>query len=144
MDDVHHENQALPADITVSPRVLVLGQGGDAMAIRCICPNGHVLKVKESFAGTIGLCPVCRAKVKVPTLCNQKVSEEAVMAMLGPCEIKENVAAALKDEEEQKILEANLRSGIFGRGTIVKNCSRCNEEISADTHICPHCHTYVG
>ena len=30
------------------------------MSIRCVCQNGHVLKVKESFAGTSGLCPSCK------------------------------------------------------------------------------------
>jgi hypothetical protein len=115
------------------------------MAIRCVCPKGHVLKVKESLAGTVGLCPVCRSQVKVPTLCDQKVSEDAVLAMLGPYESKENPVTAPKDEpDDEKILEASIRSGIFGRGTIVKNCSRCNQEISAGTHICPHCHTYIA
>lgn len=115
------------------------------MAIRCICPNGHVLKVKESLAGTVGLCPVCRAQVKVPALRDQKVSEDAVMAILGPYEATAEAEAVPKDEyEDEQGLEASLRSGIFGRGAIVKICSRCNQEIAAGTHICPHCHTYIA
>jgi hypothetical protein len=116
------------------------------MAIRCICPKGHVLKVKESLAGTSGLCPVCKSRVKVPALRDEKVSEDAVMAILGPCETVAESPATWNDdtEIEAKSLEASMRSGIFGRGTIVRNCSRCNQEIAADTHICPHCHTYIG
>jgi len=36
------------------------------MAIRLHCPNGHAVRVNDEFAGKIGLCPKCRAKVQVP------------------------------------------------------------------------------
>jgi hypothetical protein len=115
------------------------------MAIRCVCPKGHVLKVKETLAGTEGLCPICRSRIKVPALRDQKVSEDAVMAMLGPSpDAGDSGSVTLDPPEDDKSLETTMRSGLFGRGTIVKNCSRCNQEISACTHICPHCHTYIA
>jgi RNA polymerase subunit RPABC4/transcription elongation factor Spt4 len=115
------------------------------MAIRCVCPKGHVLKVKESLAGTSGLCPVCRSRVRVPALRAEKVTEDTVLAILGPHEeTKVQDLPPPDDSRDQQMLEASMRSGIFGRKNIVKNCSRCNQEISAGTHICPYCHTYIA
>ena len=36
------------------------------MLIEVRCPNGHVLHVKEKYAGKIGACPRCSAPVRVP------------------------------------------------------------------------------
>jgi anti-sigma B factor antagonist len=38
------------------------------MSICVRCPNGHVVRVKEEYAGKNGLCPHCRAKMHVPLL----------------------------------------------------------------------------
>jgi len=39
------------------------------MGIRVECPNGHVFKVKDKYAGKKGICPHCDGKVvvQVPT-----------------------------------------------------------------------------
>ena len=39
---------------------------GLSMSIQVVCPNGHVLKVSDDYAGKMGLCPVCKARIKVP------------------------------------------------------------------------------
>jgi hypothetical protein len=115
------------------------------MPIRCVCPKGHVLKVQESFAGSTGLCPVCKSRVRVPALRNEKVSEDAVMAILGPPEEPVSPSDVLSDaDQEQLTLEANLRSGVLGRSAVVKACSRCKKEIPVGTHICPYCRTYIA
>jgi hypothetical protein len=86
--------------------------------------------------------------VKVPSLRDHKVSEDAVMAILGPSPEPGDSGSLVTDEpkndKDDKTLESSIKSGLFGRGAIVKNCSRCNQEISAGTHICPHCHTYIA
>ena len=53
------------------------------MSIRCVCQNGHVLKVKESFAGTSGLCPMCRGRVDVPHPPEPAMSEDTILTILG-------------------------------------------------------------
>ena len=35
------------------------------MGIQVECPNGHVFKVKDKYAGKVGLCPHCEGEVKV-------------------------------------------------------------------------------
>ena len=52
------------------------------MSIRVTCPNGHHLRVKNSFAGKSGYCPYCRAKVRVPAA--RAFQEDDVMSVLGP------------------------------------------------------------
>jgi len=54
------------------------------MSIQVVCPNGHPLTVDESSAGRLGLCPVCKAPVKVPQPDNRPLSENAVLDFLGP------------------------------------------------------------
>lgn len=38
------------------------------MPLRCVCPNGHVLKVKDKLAGSRGTCPTCQAEFEIPVL----------------------------------------------------------------------------
>ncbi len=35
------------------------------MGIQVHCPNGHVFKVKDKYAGKKGLCPKCEGQVVV-------------------------------------------------------------------------------
>lgn len=109
------------------------------MSIRCVCPNGHVLKVKESLAGTSGLCPTCRAKVEVPRLRTVPVSEDAILALLGRDQIPQADTATYNDLSDTMPLRVAPK-----RGTPKKICFKCNQEISADIHICPFCHTYIA
>ncbi len=105
------------------------------MSIRCVCQNGHVLKVKESFAGVSGLCPTCKARVDVPHLPEPVMSEDTIMAILG-----RNGQPGESDSRHFDSSETGSQSGIGLR----KVCERCGKEISAGAHICPHCHTYIA
>ena len=109
------------------------------MSIRCVCQNGHVLKVKESLAGTSGLCPTCRGMVDVPRLRKQCMSEEAIMDLLGS-----QVPASRVATENSGILLATSDSGVYNLSNPKKTCNKCNREVSVGTHICPYCHTYIA
>ena len=112
------------------------------MSIRVVCPNGHELKVKASMAGKTGLCPTCRAVVKVPVL--KESLEDSILDMLDKS--KGNGAAAptshSSDESTSQIRvdgkELHLSSAPK------KPCVRCHREVDLGTHICPHCHTYIA
>ena len=54
------------------------------MSIRVICHNGHTLKVNDRLAGKLGLCPVCKVQVQVPSMGPAAISEDAIMGMLAP------------------------------------------------------------
>lgn len=105
------------------------------MSIRCVCQNGHELKVKESLAGTSGLCPLCKGRVNVPKRRESAMSEDAILSLLGNCDVpKETVSRG------SIAPDAGSQSGIG----LKKNCDRCGKEISAAAHICPYCHTYIA
>jgi hypothetical protein len=117
-------------------------EGKWPMSIRCMCPNGHVLKVKESQAGMTGLCPACRAKVRVPRPrpATEPVTEDAILDILGrqPHSPQADTATYYDTSDTVPL------PGVQERGTPKKSCYKCNEEIDSGTHICPHCHTYIA
>jgi hypothetical protein len=105
------------------------------MSIRCVCGNGHVLKVKNAFAGTSGLCPICRALVKVPPVQGPAFSDDNVLDIIG----REGPAAQAVADPTQAVDYA-AQSGIG----LKKTCDRCGKDISAGAHICPYCRTYIA
>ena len=54
------------------------------MTLRVVCRNGHSLTVNDSLAGKLGLCPVCKVQVQVPQIKDNRMSEDAIMDILGP------------------------------------------------------------
>jgi hypothetical protein len=110
------------------------------MSIRCVCRNGHVLKVKDSLAGTVGLCPACKTQVKVPLPPSKDVSEDAILHILGG---HDNAPQGDTFNDIDAFADTTP-SGIFRQQTPKKSCDRCNQEVLVGTHICPHCHTYIA
>ena len=58
------------------------------MGIRVECPNGHVFKVKDKYAGKKGVCPHCDGKVVVvvPMASVENFSENVLDSMVHPTE----------------------------------------------------------
>jgi hypothetical protein len=94
--------------------------------------------VKDVFAGKSGLCPVCRARVEVPKP-EKDVSEDTILDILGKPTSSDTVISS-----DSSLFEDTAISGIHKRSTPNKCCERCNQEVPAGTHICPHCHTYIA
>ena len=112
------------------------------MSIRVVCRNGHILKVKDGLAGKTGLCPTCKARVQVPSIPGDELSEDAIMNILGPAKsgpVSEGVAQETAGPVESLPGLENDRGG-----PPLKSCEKCNQLILAATHICPYCHTYIG
>ena len=116
------------------------------MSIKCVCRNGHVLRVKDSLAGVVGLCPVCRAEVRVPRPqpTHACMSEDAILHILGDHEAPPRQDSIQDTVEDFNMFSDTSLSGIHRQATPKKCCDRCNQEVSAGTHICPHCHTYIA
>jgi hypothetical protein len=109
------------------------------MSIRCVCPNGHVLHVKESLAGTTGLCPSCKGRVNVPKPRESRMTEDAILDLLGDIGPSSRSAAG-----ESGIFLSTSDSGVYGQPLAKKTCNRCSREVTTGTHICPYCHTYIA
>ena len=113
------------------------------MSIRCECKNGHVLKVKDSLAGKVGLCPICKARVQVPQPRHVKMSDDAIVHLLG--EHTPPPAPDMNDTIDNLDLFSDTSvMGVQERNAPKKCCDRCNQEVPVGTHICPHCHTYIA
>jgi DNA-directed RNA polymerase subunit RPC12/RpoP len=57
------------------------------MSISAKCPNGHVLKVKDEYAGKSGLCPHCHSRVFVPMPIKAEkasITDDEILGLLGP------------------------------------------------------------
>jgi len=109
------------------------------MSIRVICPNGHVLNVKDKYDGKKGLCPTCKVAIKVPDPA-EVFTEESIMDVLMPHESGlSGISLAQSDAETPAEDEWKSQSSIRQR-----ICSKCFEEIPVDSNICPQCKTYIS
>ncbi len=119
------------------------------MSIQVSCPNGHVLRVKDSFAGKSGYCPHCRAKVHVP----QPVgfSEDDVISVLGPPppapaeepEPETEADAYVHQSPRHRQPEEESGVGLAGSSILrrAKLCPSCHTPTSFSFSICPKCGT---
>ncbi|NQT40750.1 MAG: hypothetical protein HQ581_24865 [Planctomycetes bacterium] len=106
------------------------------MSLEVVCPNGHHLRVKHDCAGKMGLCPVCKKRVRIPD-----ISEDDILGLLGPHQTN----GTSRSEEQVDPEDAHGPAGPHtGTTAPMKCCNRCQREILVDTHICPHCHTYIA
>ena len=125
------------------------------MSIQVVCPNGHVLKVADEYAGKTGLCPVCKSRVKVPTPSEEQLSEDAIMNILGAydpskagkklTDVSDLAAADAPRALKGKVSpEGEAKALANGPSPPKKSCPNCNREVVAGIRICPHCNTYIA
>jgi len=112
------------------------------MSIRVVCPNGHVLNVKDSMAGKVGLCPRCKARVEVSRPSTDELSEDAIMGILAPTGSASTGPAS--GSMPAAGAETSAPAEVEKSSPPKKSCHKCNQEILAGIHICPHCHTYIA
>ena len=110
------------------------------MSIRCVCRNGHVLRVKDSLAGAVGLARVQDPRERAPAASRVRVGRRDSTYSGG----------ARPTPPQGYLRQLRCRwptpppRESIGRPTPKKSCERCNQEVSAGSHICPHCHTYIA
>lgn len=109
------------------------------MGIRVSCPNGHTIKVRDSFAGKTGLCPACKARIKVPEIPQEGLSEDAILGILGDADPTQDG----KEDQRGAAFEPPVETYTPPQRTL-KSCQSCGREISVQTHICPFCHHYIA
>jgi anti-anti-sigma factor len=105
------------------------------MLIEVRCPNGHVLHVKEKYAGKMGACPHCSAPVLVP-LAGQVCRDDPH----GVHSIQQPPAEELVHEEPErehpgKTSDSSIRLGQD------KLCVWCGKTVSHATAKCNWCGT---
>ncbi|MGL6225531.1 MAG: hypothetical protein ACRC10_02775 [Thermoguttaceae bacterium] len=114
------------------------------MAIHLRCPNGHHLTAKETNAGKVGKCPVCKALVQIESVRPEVLSESAVLDILGRPEPRTMSSARLVPNAIAQRPAATLGQRIVSSTLpTYKSCPNCERDIDVGYHICPHCHTYL-
>ncbi len=112
------------------------------MPIELVCPNGHRLVAKDTNAGRTGKCPVCKAAVNIPLISQAKITESAIINIMGdPAMAKalgKDAADSGKEGPSPKPAAPSLPTK-----TATKVCPSCEREIDLGYHICPHCKTYI-
>ncbi|MHC4404322.1 MAG: hypothetical protein ACYTG0_32105 [Planctomycetota bacterium] len=124
------------------------------MSIQLVCPNGHVLKVSDDWAGKKGLCPVCKARIRVPKPSEEQLSDEAILNILGTFDSKKArkkltdvpdlATRAPKARRDNASSEGEAKTTGQDAVPPKRNCPECHREIAAKLHICPHCRTHIA
>jgi len=135
------------------------------MAIEVVCPNGHVLRVKDKHAGSMGLCPKCQTRVMVPKLeapvvpatpqpqpqvAGKGLSDADVMGLLGGEDDALAVHQEAKHRDTSRISDSTIAgsSSLLSSSSILKipkkTCKRCGRDVPGQFSICPHCRTFMG
>jgi hypothetical protein len=121
------------------------------MTIQVVCPNGHVLKVADESAGKRGLCPVCKAPVKVPKPSeDEQLSHDAVLGILGTYRQSKSgkkpaEASGVSEPSPEKVDPDPARQMPSQDASRPRTtCPHCRQRVATGIHICPHCHAYIG
>ena len=129
------------------------------MPIQVQCPNGHELKVKDRYAGQTGLCPRCKARVRVPS--PGDVTDDEILDILGPPppapepepdpeaeDEHPSTATIASDEYVHQDPRHAEESGVSLLGSSIirrqKSCPECGRKASFTFKWCPGCGTPLG
>jgi anti-anti-sigma factor len=108
------------------------------MLIEVRCPNGHVLHVKEKYAGKMGACPQCSAPVRVP-LAGEVHRDDP----LGIHSIHQPPAEKLVHEEPEGDRPGKTSDSSISLGQD-KRCVWCGKTVSHATAKCNWCGTLIS
>ena len=94
-------------------------------SITLTCPSGHRLRGDASFIGKKVKCPRCQAAFVISVPEEKKVTDTAIMRILGDVPVAAQVPRTNSDPA-------------------TRPCPRCDVSIDQDAHVCQHCNCYVG
>ncbi len=122
------------------------------MGIRVECPNGHVFKVKDKYAGKKGLCPHCEGQVivHVPDALssmdpNEVLQQEAIRRRQSSHQtIPSQSASVLDDTHESSSSGSSASGSLLGSSVIRHNIRcKCGEPVPMWYARCPICGEYL-
>ncbi len=121
------------------------------MGIRVECPNGHVFKVKDKYAGKKGLCPHCEGQVivHVPDALssmdpNEVLQQEAIQRRQASQHASQSTSV-LDDTHEGTSSSSSSASGSLLGSSVIRHNIRCKcgEPVPMWYARCPICGEYL-
>lgn len=121
------------------------------MGIRVECPNGHVFKVKDQYAGKKGLCPHCIGKqvvIRVPEAQSYEETEKVHRQVVAD-EVRH--AQSVASSSAASVLDDTLHedassSGSLLSSSVIRHNVKCSCGQSAPMWFarCPGCGKYLS
>ena len=122
------------------------------MGIRVECPNGHVFKVKDKYAGKKGLCPHCKNQVQVVVPdattaidIDEVLQIEAIQRRQTALHHSPSSSSVLDEPHDLSAGEGSgTSSSLLGSSVIRHNIRcRCGEHVPMWYARCPACGAYL-
>jgi Zn finger protein HypA/HybF involved in hydrogenase expression len=125
------------------------------MGIQVECPNGHVFKVKDKYAGKKGLCPHCEGQVivVVPDALslremNDDLQKDAIrhrQAAKQQTPSASPSSSSVFDDSHDFGSSPGTSGSLLGSSVIRHNikCGKCGERVPMWYARCPHCGDYL-
>lgn len=120
------------------------------MGIRVECPNGHVFKVKDKYAGKKGLCPHCEGQVivHVPDALSTFESNEALQqeSIRQRQAAQQGSSSSVLDDTHDSSQEpaAGTSGSLLGSSVIRHNIRcKCGEHVPMWYARCPNCGEFL-
>ncbi len=106
------------------------------MGIRVECPNGHLLNIKEKYAGKKGLCPKCPGQVFVQVPDVTQAIERAVQ--------KDHGSTSSVFDDGMSDSEASSGASLIS-GSVIRHNIRCEcgDNVPMWYAKCPACGRYL-
>jgi Zn finger protein HypA/HybF involved in hydrogenase expression len=125
------------------------------MGIQVECPNGHVFKVKDKYAGKKGLCPHCEGQVivVVPDAFSMldetdELQKDAIrhrQAAKQKTPSSSSSSSSVLDDSHEFGSTPGTSGSLLGSSVIRHNvkCVKCGERVPMWYARCPHCGDYL-
>jgi len=119
------------------------------MGIKVECPNGHVFKVKDKYAGRKGLCPHCPGQVvvQVPDLLTSQETEATYRRVVAEEVRAHNASPA---DYASSVLEDSLHDDASSSGSLLGSSvirhqtkCKCGHAVPMWFAKCPACGNYM-
>jgi len=122
------------------------------MGIRVECPNGHVFKVKDKYAGKKGLCPHCEGQVIVlvpdamtATELTDVLQMEAIQRRQAAHQQSPTGSSVMDEPHELTAGSGSGTSGSLLGSSVIRHNIRCKcgEHVPMWYARCPACGEYL-
>ena len=127
------------------------------MGIRVECPNGHIFKFKDKYAGKKGICPHCPGQVIVfvPEAIvgkeTERMAKRAAAAMPKPEPTPESAksgekSGSIHDVTYEEALAASSSGSLLGSSAVVrakKECPKCGTQAPLWYASCQKCGVFL-